>query len=311
MEQGDHIQAYDAPIIGILSQETFSVNHLFEEEYHSFIAASYVKYLESAGARVVPILIGKDRQYYVDLVNHTNGILFPGGATYFNQSDGYADAGQIIYDLALDLNKKGDYYPIWGTCLGMELMIHVALNGEEVRSHCSASKVSMPLNFKEDFRKSKLFSEAPEEIIEILTNQNVTYNSHQFCLTEETFTEKNLLQDWTIISTNEDINGFPFISTFESKKFPFYAVQYHPEKINFEFREKDNIPHSLDAMKTSHYFANFFIEETKKNKHRYPDWNSEMKALICNYSPHFTGLKNSSYLQLYMFKKEQEVINGK
>lgn len=75
-------------------------------------------------------------------------ILFPGGATYFNQSDGYADAGQIIYDLAIELNKAGDYYPLWGTCLGMELLIHVALEGKEVRSDCSAKRISTSLDFK-------------------------------------------------------------------------------------------------------------------------------------------------------------------
>jgi hypothetical protein len=36
------------PIIGVLSQE-------YEDQHHSYIAASYVKYLESAGARVVRI----------------------------------------------------------------------------------------------------------------------------------------------------------------------------------------------------------------------------------------------------------------
>lgn len=51
------LQATDVPIIGILSQETYSVNHLFPGiQYQSFIAASYVKHLESAGARVVPIM---------------------------------------------------------------------------------------------------------------------------------------------------------------------------------------------------------------------------------------------------------------
>ncbi|KRT81317.1 Peptidase, partial [Oryctes borbonicus] len=186
--------ATDVPIIGILSQETYSVNHLFPGiNYQSFIAASYVKHLESAGARVVPIMIGRNKDYYRELINNTNGILFPGGATFFNQSDGYADAGQIIYDIALELNQNGDYYPIWGTCLGMELMVHVALGGKEVRSHCSATKVSMPLEFRQDFRSSKLFSNAPEDTVRDLSNLNITYNSHNYCLTEETFEENNLL----------------------------------------------------------------------------------------------------------------------
>lgn len=46
----------DRPIIGILSQETFSVNKYFPgENYESYIAASYVKFIESAGARVIPV----------------------------------------------------------------------------------------------------------------------------------------------------------------------------------------------------------------------------------------------------------------
>ncbi|KAI4470280.1 protease family c26 gamma-glutamyl hydrolase [Holotrichia oblita] len=297
----------DVPIIGILSQETFSVNSLFPGiSYDSFIAASYVKYLESAGARVVPIMIGKNKEYYKELINNTNGILFPGGATFFNQSDGYADAGQIIYDIALELNQNGDYYPIWGTCLGMELMVHVALGGKEVRSHCSATKISMPLEFKADFRTSKLFSNAPDDIVEDLTNLDITYNSHNYCLTEETFEENNLLNDWQIISTNKDVNDFEFISVFESKRYPFYSIQFHPEKANFEFKSSLLIPHTAEAIKSSQYFANFFIEEAKRNNHKYPDWRSEQQAMIYNYSPHFTALQNSSYLQLYMFKESDE-----
>lgn len=46
------------PIIGILSQE--QSHHLktkyIKENYTSYIAASYVKDVESSGARVVPIL---------------------------------------------------------------------------------------------------------------------------------------------------------------------------------------------------------------------------------------------------------------
>lgn len=46
----------DVPVIGILSQETYSIQKYFpDEDYDSFIAASYVKFVESAGAKVVPI----------------------------------------------------------------------------------------------------------------------------------------------------------------------------------------------------------------------------------------------------------------
>lgn len=47
--------AKEAPIIGILTQETYIVDKYLPEKFDSFIAASYVKLLESAGARIVPI----------------------------------------------------------------------------------------------------------------------------------------------------------------------------------------------------------------------------------------------------------------
>lgn len=39
-------------------------------------------------------------------------ILLPGGATYFNNTNGYADAGQHIYDIAIKMNDHGDWFPI-------------------------------------------------------------------------------------------------------------------------------------------------------------------------------------------------------
>ena len=45
-------EANDRPIIGILTQPSSSSLSQFGDNY---IAASYVKYVESAGARVVPI----------------------------------------------------------------------------------------------------------------------------------------------------------------------------------------------------------------------------------------------------------------
>lgn len=55
----------------------------------------------------------------------------------------------MIYDIALDINKNGDYYPIFGICLGMELLAQVAINGKEIRDNCNAKKMSLPLTFKQ------------------------------------------------------------------------------------------------------------------------------------------------------------------
>lgn len=54
----EHPVVNDRPIIGVLSQEQSVYLHTKfpEENYTSYIAASYVKDVEASGARVVPIL---------------------------------------------------------------------------------------------------------------------------------------------------------------------------------------------------------------------------------------------------------------
>jgi hypothetical protein len=49
------------PIIGILAQElSSSLQNAFQgQNFTSYIGAAYVKYIESAGARVVPVLINQ------------------------------------------------------------------------------------------------------------------------------------------------------------------------------------------------------------------------------------------------------------
>ncbi|KAF5307033.1 hypothetical protein FQR65_LT07176 [Abscondita terminalis] len=293
------------PIIGILSQETYSIAHLFPEKYDAFIAASYVKLLEGAGARVVPIWIGQKESYYQSVVDNTNGVLFPGGATYFNESNGYAEAGEMIYNYAIRINRYGDYYPIWGICLGMELIMELAvgLSDKEVREDCSCKKQSLPLNFKSGYKKSKMFANATNEITSILSNFNVTYNYHSYCVTEMSMKERGLDKDWKVLSTNKDINGLEFVSSYESNMYPFFGVMFHPEKTIYEFQPRFNIPHCRNSILASQYFANTFVEETRKNSHAFKDWESEQKSLIYNYGTNFTGFLNSSYEELYLFKK--------
>lgn len=46
----------DTPIIGVLAQEiSWRLDQIWPEVYESYIAASYIKFVEGGGARAVPI----------------------------------------------------------------------------------------------------------------------------------------------------------------------------------------------------------------------------------------------------------------
>lgn len=298
------------PIIGILSQETISLEsrNLPKGLYRSYIAASYVKFVESAGARVVPIWIGRDREYYRQVVKKTNGILFPGGATWFHEEKGYGEAGGFIYEMAVEENKAGKHFPLLGICLGMELMLYLeAKRDQQLQSDCDSFRVSLPLHFVEGYQKSKLFSNASDDIIDILSTKDVTLNSHRFCITPEKFTEYSLHESFQCLSTNTDLNGLVFISSYESIKYPFYGLQFHPEKNAFEFvaSQAGYVNHSKEAVAVTQYFANFFVDQARENKNSFSSVDEEDRNLIYNYNPLFYSLLGGNMQQIYVFNEEE------
>jgi gamma-glutamyl hydrolase len=61
------------PIIGMLSQRLSSTMKPRFPDSDSYIAASYIKWAESGGARAVPIWIDKSTEYYHDIMGKING----------------------------------------------------------------------------------------------------------------------------------------------------------------------------------------------------------------------------------------------
>jgi gamma-glutamyl hydrolase len=120
-------------------------------------------------------------------------------------------------------------------------------------------------------------------------------------VTEKNLTDYNLDKEWTVISVNKDWNGFEFISSIEHKKYPFFGIQFHPEKNLFEWVRNKNISHTPNAIIASQYFANFFVNETRKSLHHFKNSKDEDNYVIYNFDATFTGKKGSSFEQSYMF----------
>ena len=89
----------------------------------SYIMKAYVDWVESAGARVVPLILEDDLSVTDEKLKKLNGILFPGGA------GNYRDLGDHIYQALVAENDNGNFYPLWGTCLGFENMAIWASDG--------------------------------------------------------------------------------------------------------------------------------------------------------------------------------------
>lgn len=72
----------------------------------------------------------------------------------------------------------------------------------------------------------------------------------------------------------------------EAKDYPFYGVQWHPEKNVWELGMSPDgmpyeaIPHTVEAIDTTLYMAKQLLLEARKNDHAFPDQATESAALI-------------------------------
>lgn len=284
----------DQPVIGVLAQDVYSP----QPNRTSYIVASYVKFLESAGARVVPVMINQTMEEYKRLFYSINGILFPGGGVSIISS-GYEKAAAIFYNLAIEANKRGDYFPVWGTCLGFEELSYLT-SGKLLLSHTNTSGVALPLIFTNASKESRMFRGFPAELMKALGSEPLTVNSHQWSLTVESFNGNvDLSKFYNVLSINVDNWKMEFVSTIEAYDYPIYGTQWHPEKNAFEWT-RPYIPHSSAAIKTTFYMADFFVSEAKKSLHRFASEDELQKALIYNYNPAYTGI-NLTFEQTYFF----------
>ncbi|KAI9546066.1 hypothetical protein NQZ68_030652 [Dissostichus eleginoides] len=284
------------PIIGVLAQE----NVPGDQYAHgfSYIAASYVKFLEGAGARVVPVRINRTEEEYAHIFNAINGLLLPGGDVDIQTSQ-YSRAAKIFYDLALKANDAGDYFPIWGTCQGFQQLSVLTAN-KNLLTITDTKAVALPLTLTPAAQSSRLFRSFPKDLLQSLAVENITGNFHKWSLSLLNYSRNaKLKRFYKVLSTNND-GKKEFISTMEAHRYPFYAVQWHPEKTPFEWVDKPGMTHSPTAIRVSFYTSSFFISEAMKNQHHFPSLVEEERALIYNFSPVFRGM-NSIFIQNYYF----------
>ncbi|XP_058499090.1 gamma-glutamyl hydrolase-like [Solea solea] len=272
----------DRPIIGIMAQEATHP----KPNRTSHIYANHVKFVESGGARVVPIKINQTAEEYERLFNSINGVYFPGGRVS-RTSSAYTRSAKIFYELAIEANKKGDYFPVWGTCLGLHILCFLT-SGEDLLTVTDTKDVLMPLTFTDGAKDSPMFRGFPDEVIKDLASEPLSQHAHKWSLALSTYNSNEKLKKfYKVLNTNTD-GKVKFVSTMEAYDYPIYAIQWHPEKNAFEWT-KPAVAHCPSAVKTSFLMAEFFVGEARKNFHRFETEKEELKALIYNYSTVYTA----------------------
>ncbi|CAM9775612.1 unnamed protein product [Lampetra planeri] len=287
----------ERPVVGVLAQQTHGN---LARHGSTYIAASYIKYLEAAGARVAPIRVNLTNAEYEKVFYSINGLLLPGGGADL-QTSGYAHAARILYKLAIKANDRGDYFPVWGTCLGFE-QLTVLTSGINVLTDTKSTRyVALPLKFTPGFEESRMFRNIMPEVVRAMAEEPISANVHYKSLSVKNFTANEKLRNfYWVLSTNVDEKGLQFISTMEAYEYPFYGVQWHPEKNQFEWKRGKSFPHSRSAVHVAFHLADFFVTEARKNLHAFANEAEENAALIYHHAAVYTS-EESSFEQAYFF----------
>jgi gamma-glutamyl hydrolase len=299
----------DRPIVGVFTQPSSSKQGSCGGDC-LYLAASYVKNLEAAGARVVPINYYAGEKELDELFAGLNGIFFVGGGAAFPAS------AQYLFEKTVQANDAGDFAPLWGTCMGFQWLLISATRNPNILdpndgTQMDAENYSIPLDFASNdiLKSSRLYGSAPADVMSILATQNVTMNNHHYGIYTEHFRQTSALTSfYSLLSTNKDRKGVDFVSTIEAFKYPIFGVQWHPEKNPFEWAVTaegvpyEAIDHSPDAIKVAQYMANFFVGQARKSTHRFQDVAREQALLIYNWVP--TNTPGGDFVQTYFFPKD-------
>jgi gamma-glutamyl hydrolase len=111
-----------------------------------------------------------------------------------------------MLDLAIKINDDGEYFPVWGTCLGFEAMLVIVANNTKVLSIVNSTNHSDDLKFNKNAMMSKMFSRLPEKMRNVMMHDKPLHFNHKFAINLKSFAEnENLKNFFDVLTVSTDL----------------------------------------------------------------------------------------------------------
>ncbi|CAM0954567.1 unnamed protein product [Alopecurus aequalis] len=249
---------YDRPVIGIVSHPGDGAGgRISNATSTSYIAASYVKFVEAGGARVIPLIYNEPEERILEKLSLVNGVLFTGGS---ENSGLYFETIKKVFQYVLEKNDAGIPFPLSAQCLGFELVSMIVSKDNNILESFHASDQASTLQFPNySSLEGSVFERFHPDLIKKLSTSCLVMQNHKWGISPKRLRENSALSSFfRILTTSPDENGEVYVSTVEAQKYPIICTQWHPEKAIFEWG-KPMIPHSEDAVQVTQNFANYFV----------------------------------------------------
>ena len=276
LEENLHLQSFRYTYIGILTQPNDIYKPFWDDSNwdfkNSYLATSYIKYVESTGAQSVVIPWDMPWDQIELILKNTHGIIIPGGNADIMEGNPFKKVIHQIFEWSKMRNDNGYPFFLIGICMGFEVL------SQELARKTFVLTTGMQ-NFDEkavivdDIGKmsdSAMFGGSVKEVHEIVkvlkTKGNIRFAHNEGLSVEDFYNISSLKNENDLIAISKDSEGKSFVSIIENKNYPFYGMQFHPEKNSWEKRYKKYYKLNRDGntLAVQNGFVSKIIEWSRK-----------------------------------------------
>ena len=193
-----------------------------------YIASSYRKWVEQMGARAVAIPHWASIGEISSMLSQVNGILLPGGATSLKTNTGkpskYTRQVERILAIAYQQAELGGHFPIWGTCLGFEMIVNTFSNREVERMKIKTFNTNKKLIWVEKNYKNSTFAKTlSPKSKKSISNNAISYFEHFWGIEKKNFESNKKLKDFRVLAYYEKEKK-QIVSAIQHKSLPIFGV---------------------------------------------------------------------------------------
>lgn len=145
-----------------------------------------------------------------------NGVLFTGGDQEFDIKDRWISNANYILQYAIKQNDNGNVFPVWGTCLGHQLLAYLTNNYKYPLSAIRGQTAVINTIKFVSADKGTLFTDMSDSLLaKITTGQGIAYFNHKWGVTRDTYdNDKSLNTFWKLIGETTSSYNEKFVSVW-------------------------------------------------------------------------------------------------